>query len=356
MKSVPMRPRVTLPFLAAALALAFGVAPAQAHRLALEPLRPVALQSTAQVFAPNVRDAVIGTPASPAAARTVKARTASARFSTRDGISIPVDVSSAYKASASVEQGYVTFLGSLMHGPELRTLRVLHRLAQADPRQRSAGAARSPATRATTRRCTCRARAATATLRFQFLIAHEYGHHIELSRSNAPWDAYDTGPKNWFTYEQVCTRTRDRRVATNYWNDPSEGFAESYADSQYAGVPFPYSALMLPDQGAYRRSARTCSSPGPGPQRPLSGHAGPVGRRRRRASRSVTPLDGSVNFTLTPPTRPTTASRWCREARRSPAAHAVRPRIHALCGVRTLTVQVTRVTGSGQFRLTASLP
>ena len=39
-------------------------------------------------------------------------------------ISIPVDVSSAYKASASVEQGYVTFLGSLIHGAELRTLRV----------------------------------------------------------------------------------------------------------------------------------------------------------------------------------------------------------------------------------------
>ena len=35
-----MRPRVTLPFLAAACALAFGVAPAQAHRLALEPSAP----------------------------------------------------------------------------------------------------------------------------------------------------------------------------------------------------------------------------------------------------------------------------------------------------------------------------
>lgn len=355
MKSVPMRPRVTLPFLAAACALAFGVAPAQAHRLGLEPLRPAAVQSTAQVFAPNVRDAVIGAPASPAAARTIRARAASARFSTRDGISIPVDVSSAYRVSASVEQGYVTFLGSLTHGPELRTLRVFI----ATPKQIQGSLCGSGALACydgNNQTMYVPGTSGNSNPPLQFLIAHEYGHHIELSRSNAPWDAYDTGPKNWFTYEQVCTRTRDRRVATNYWNDPSEAFAESYADSQYLGVPFPYSALMLPDQGAYLAIRQDVLQPWTGPHAvSLSGTLG--GRAPSTQSFQVfTPLDGSVSFTLTPPAKADYRLQVLSGNKTLARGARGTTSIRTLCGVRTLTLQVTRVSGSGQFSLTANLP
>src|SRR5919197_1102285 len=138
----------------------------------------------------------------------------------------------------------------------------------------------------------------------QFLIAHEYGHHIEMNRSNAPWVAFDTGVKNWFTYEQVCTRMRDRKLGTNYWNDPSEGFAESYADSQYPGVAFPFSSLMLPNQGAYNAIRQDV----------LAG-----GQTIAKGARGTTT-------------------------------------IKTLCGVRSLTLQVTRTSGSGPFSLIANLP
>jgi hypothetical protein len=191
----------------------------------------------------------------------------------------------------------------------------------------------------------------------QFLIAHEYGHHIEINRSNAPWSAFDTGAKNWFTYEQVCTRTRDRKLGTDYWNDPSEGFAESYADSQYPGVAFPFSKLMLPDQGAYNAIRLDVLQPWTAPHTvPFTGTLA----AKRGAAQSFqvsTPLDGTASFTLSPPAKADYRLQVVAGGQTLAKGARGTTTIKTLCGVRTLTLQVTRVSGgSGAFSLTANVP
>src|SRR5919204_2078988 len=115
-----MRSRVISTCLAAAAA-AFAAAPAQADQLTLQPLRPTTLSGP---FTSPVRDTVLRSPANVATASSVTAQASLARFTAPDGVSIPVQVSTAYKASNSVIQGYVNYLDSLMHGSELANIHV----------------------------------------------------------------------------------------------------------------------------------------------------------------------------------------------------------------------------------------
>jgi hypothetical protein len=346
-----MRSRVISTCLAAAAFVA-AVAPAHAAQETLQPLRPVTAASSSP-FTPPIRDAVLSAPLGPA---SVKARSAAAaRYSTRDGISIPVEISPSYKASASVIQSYVTYLGSLMHGDELRSLHVYI----APPRQIAStfcGAGALACYEGDNQTMYVPGAQQQSNPPLQFLIAHEYGHHIELSRSNAPWSAFDTGTKNWFTYEQVCTRMRDRKLGTNYWNDPSEGFAEAYGDSQYPGVSFPYSTLMLPDQGAYNAIRTDVLQPWTGPHVvPFTGSLTSA-RGAGQSFQLATPLDGTAGFTLSPPAK--ADYRLTVSAGRQVLAKGAKgtTTIRTLCGVRSLTLTVTRAAGSGPFSLIANVP
>ena len=41
----------------------------------------------------------------------------------------------------------------------------------------------------------------------EYVLAHEYGHHIAAWRSNAPWEAVDWGPKHWASAMRACARS-----------------------------------------------------------------------------------------------------------------------------------------------------
>jgi hypothetical protein len=347
-----MRSRVISTCLAAA-ALVVAAAPAHAAQETLQPLRPVTAANSAP-FNPPVRDAVLD---GPLTSDSVKARAAvtAPRFSTRDGISIPVQVSPAYKASATVIQSYVTYLGGLMHGDELRNLHMYI----APPKQITStfcGAGALACYEGDNQTMYVPGAAQQSNPPLQFLIAHEYGHHIELNRSNAPWSAFDTGAKSWFTYEQVCTRMAARKLGTGYWNDPSEGFAESYGDLQYPGVAFPYSTLMLPDQGAYNAIRQDVLQPWTGPRAvPFTGNLA-AKRGTSQSFQLPTPLDGTATFTLSPPSKADyrlTVTAGNQQLVKGAKGTAT---IKTLCGVRSLTLQVTRVAGSGPFSLIANVP
>jgi hypothetical protein len=347
-----MRSRVISTCFAAA-ALVAAAAPAQAAQETLQPLSPVTAANSAP-FTPPVRDVVLN---GPLGSGSVKARAAAAapRFSTKDGLAIPVQVSPAYKASATVIQSYVTYLGGLMHGDELRNLHVYI----APPKQITStfcGSGALACYEADNQTMYVPGAQQQSNPPLQFLIAHEYGHHIALNRWNAPWSAFDTGTKSWFTYEQVCARMAARKLGTNYWNDPSEGFAESYGDSQYPGVSFPYSTLMLPDQGAYNAIRQDVLQPWLGPHTvPFTGSLA----AKRGATQSFqlpTPLDGTATFTLSPPSK--ADYRLTVTAGKQTLAKGAQgtTTIKTLCGVRSLTLQVTRVAGSGPFSLIANVP
>ena len=104
------------------------------------------------------------------------------------------------------DQALVDFLGSLVHGPELGTLRV-HVGAPAEI-TKICGGGRVVACYAVGASRMYVPDQAVEGASLEYVLAHEYGHHIASWRSNAPWDAVDWGPKHWASAMRVCTYVR----------------------------------------------------------------------------------------------------------------------------------------------------
>jgi hypothetical protein len=89
-----------------------------------------------------------------------------------------------------------------------------------------------------------------------YVIAHEYGHHIARHRSNAPLPAIDYGPKRWSSYELVCTKAEKGKVAPGdegrgYAFNPGEAWAETYARLVFPLQAWILAPVLKPDQGSY---------------------------------------------------------------------------------------------------------
>jgi hypothetical protein len=220
--------------------------------LKLEPL-PAISKSAALFPAP---DRVRARPLHTAAAARARALASTAVLRTADGVSIAVEVSSAYTPNPAVEQSYVNLLGSLVHGPELANLSV-YIGTPAQIRDTFCGPGALACYVGREERMYVPGANQHSHPPVQFLMAHEYGHHIEMNRSDAPWHAFDQGPKNWASYERVCSLERRHRIGTTYFDDPSEAFAESYADMQYPGVDFIYTNLLARTRARSGRSEPT---------------------------------------------------------------------------------------------------
>jgi hypothetical protein len=334
--------RVALVAGVAAAFLLTAAAPASAHRLKLRPLPPAAAESV-RLFHPRVPDRTRIGVANARAARRAAAHAATASFRTTDGFAIPVAVSTAYTPDPNVEQSYVTFLGNLVHGSELGKLSV-YIATPAQIQQDFCGQGALACYVGDEERMYVPGVAEHSDPPVQFLIAHEYGHHIELNRLNPPWSAFDRGGKRWGSYENVCALERRHRVGADYYSDPSEAFAESYADMQFPGVDFIYTDVLTPDPGAFRAIRADVLSPWRGP------HAVTLRGSSDRTFRLQTPLDGTASFEVSAGYR----------LRVLAGGHALRVRAsgsgYSICGERSLGVQVTRTSGSGPFSITANLP
>ncbi len=353
------RARRALPAaVAAACLIAVPAASAHQHRLKLRPLSSTASAAeSVRLFHPKAPDRVRPTVVNARAARRLSAHASTTSFRTADGVSIPVAVSSAYTPDPGVEQGYVNFLGGLVHGSELGKISVY--IATPSQIENSfCGAGALACYVGDEERMYVPGVGEHSDPPVQFLIAHEYGHHIELNRSDAPWSAYDKGVKRWASYENVCALERRGRVGTNYYDDPSEAFAESYADMQFPGVDFIYTDLLAPDRGAFRAIRADVLNPWQGPRSvTLHGAFGEHGHPSH-TFKLHTPLDGSSSFELSVPEGASYRLRvlGASHSSRRHMLHAAANGSYTVCGARTLTVQVTRVAGSGPFTVTATLP
>src|SRR3954454_8241617 len=180
-------------------------------------------------------------------------------YPTGDGTtSIPVTLASSYTGDPAVAQTYATFLGTLPHGSELASLRVT--VVPSSEVASDCGGAPSDGILA------CYGaddqtmivpgdQAAGSDISVDYVITHEYGHHIAAHRSNAPLAALDFGPKKWSSYELVCSNAIDGKLApgdqgVNYLSNPGEAWAESYARLIYPAEAWRFTPVLAPSKGS----------------------------------------------------------------------------------------------------------
>lgn len=291
----------------------------------------------------------------------VRARAAGHEYLTADGLGVRVESSSAYAPDPSRDQALVDFLGSRLHGPELGRLRVY----VGTPSEISSicGFDDAVACYAADEARMYVPGEESHGIPSAYAITHEYGHHIENFRDNAPWSTLDWGPKYWASYVRVCAHVLDNDLfpgdqGDHYAGDPGEGFADAYAHYAYPQAPWQFDPLMRPNRGAFRAIVRDVRHPWTGPRkRVLRGRLGP-GRATRRF-RLRLHLDGDLALRLKGPRGSdfNIAVRWRHElvARTRRAGSRDTADIGWCRGSRTevATISVTRRSGSGRFRLLA---
>ena len=347
--------------LAAAALLAPASALAQRQRDALQegPL-PVGADLT------HMQDAVLGThqrgSASTARARArVRARAAGHGYRTPDGLTVDVEVSSAYVPDPASDQALVNFLASRLHGPELDRLHVY--VGAPSEIESICGSPDAVACYAADEERIYVPGEESHGIPAEYAITHEYGHHIESWRDNAPWSALDWGPKYWASYMRVCAGVLDHDLfpgdqGDHYADDPGEGFADAYAHYHYRHAPWQFSDLLRPRRGAFKAIVRDVRHPWTGPRsRSFRGRLGP-GRSTRRF-RIRLRLDGDISLRLEGPRQSNfnLIVRWRRElvARTRRAGSRDALQVGWCRGSRTevATVTVVRRKGAGRFRLAA---
>ena len=294
----------------AAVALAAGAGPSPAATL--EPIAPGA-HPTAATVAPAVgyRDRVITAPPR-ALTSAVTQRSATGLYRAPDGRVVEVTTSGSFAdtpETRAAAQSFVDFLGSRLHGAELSRLRVF--IGTNPEINALCGGGRGV--------LGCYASAASRMLipasdppgggafTREYVLTHEYGHHIARHRSNFPFPALNYGPKYWASHEYVCDNAYRGRLApgnqgARYLDDPGEGFADAYAHLHYPGVPWQFAGILFPNAGSFAAIRRDVLAPWVTQRRgALRGYAG----RFTRSRSYVVPvtLDGILQLRLIGPAR-----------------------------------------------------
>jgi hypothetical protein len=310
-----------------------------------------------------VPDAALGKvlPRSPWAGKA-RASIAERLYVTPSGAGVQVAVSPSYVAQPDIAQSYAEFLDSLPHGDEIRTLNVYI----APPREISdlcgddALACYTPD--GYRMFVPGEELDASTGLEARYVVAHEYGHHIAASRSNAPLDALAYGPKRWASYERVCSAAAEGFLAPGdqglrYQENPGEAWAETYAQLQYPGVRWYYAASLAPDEGAFGAALADVVEPWTAEQSQT--FTGRIRRARSKRFQVPVSLDGTVSVQLDGPSRAQFDLR-VSSGRKVLGRTRVRGsddslELRSFCrrsATERLDVTVVRRSGSGPFSLT----
>jgi len=278
---------------ATGVALLFASSPALAGEREAPVIGP--LPAGSQVGRAHLQDTVIERAAP--VMRAARASTRASRYATQDGLSVEVEVSSAYPSNPVSDQRLVDFLASRSHGYELGTLRVY--VGTPTEIARLCGGQDAVACYATDEDRMYVPGESAHGVPVEYALTHEYGHHLASWRSNNPWDALDWGAKYWASEMRVCAHVARGRLfpgnqGAHYLRDPGEGFADGYAHLHYPSAPWQYASILRPDRGAYAAIRRDVARPWTGPRsRTLRGRLG-QGRDSRTYIVPMT-LDGDVS-------------------------------------------------------------
>ncbi len=203
----------------------------------------------------------------------------------------------------------------------------------------------------------------------EFVLAHEYGHHVANNRVNTPFvPTISFGTRRWATYEGVCqgvaagTYSPGSEDGAAYYRNPGEAFAESFAFNRFPDAPVQWAWIdsLKPDSGAYAAITADTVHPWSGPVTSVFSRRFNRRGRGAFARRIATPLDGNFAIRLTGPRR-TNFNLLLRSGGKVMARSLGRgsnERITAtICGSRSATAVVRRVGRStGRVRLSISRP
>jgi hypothetical protein len=254
-----------------------------------------------------MRDVVLGEPS--AAAARISASASSQRYSINDGsgatIAVSVTQACAEICNVTDPQRVANVIGTMIHGDEVDLVSV-----QLDTEFQLAfdcgyGAEACYFTGENKIVIGGYEEADGDGATFDFVLAHEYGHHVAQHRDMpAPFDsAIEWGTERWASLEGVCQGERRGRFypgdeGTHYFEDPGEAFAEAFARYHFPDLPvtWRYSPALRPDETGFRAIREDTLSPWRGrTSYTLSGRV-PARGEGAAVETLRTPLDGLVSL------------------------------------------------------------
>jgi hypothetical protein len=307
-----------------------------------------------------------------------------ARYPVNDGAgrSVDVQLSPGCAATCTNPQVIANFLGTLPHGDEMNLLTVV--LVNPDLGEMTAYCGSSTALScyypsqnriiASGHDFTDPGDNATRN----YVLAHEYGHHVANHRNNAPFanPAIDWGPKNWAGFAGVCQGVRAGRyfpgaqTLPHYYDNPGEAFAESFARTVFPNDPVPWEWPHFPEPrpAAFPAIRRDALDPWNGPDADQRSGRFPKKQKRKRRTkvnrkvkRFDTPRDGDMKLTLNGPDRANLALKLFgsdgRLIAQSDGVGSQEQVSFQICGERHFTAIVRRHSRRrSRFSLNALLP
>ena len=276
------------------------------------------------------------------------------------GTNVQIQVSDSYPVDQALPQDWATYLGTLLHGPELARL-TLDLLPQ-DGVQAVCGtgalACYDPARESIYISPENQLDEPPA----KEVVIHEYGHHIANNSNDAPWSALDYGTKRWSSYENICAKAAAGSASpgdegSHYFQNSGEAFAESYRvlNLQKQGQTTIGWTIVdpsfYPNATALSLLEQDLSSPWTGPA--ASTLHGSFGTGVVRTFPVKTQLDGAFIAHLVAPTK----SRMRLALYSGSTLIARGGTVHdQICGQRTLTLKVERLSGRGAFTVQVTKP
>jgi hypothetical protein len=278
----------------------------------------------------------------------------------RYGTYVQIQVSDSYPVDQALPQDWATYLGTLVHGRELAHLTLnlvtlssvqslcgAQALACYDPQRQEIFASpedqlNSPPAKE--------------------IVTHEYGHHLANNSSDAPWQALDYGTKRWSSYENICAKAAAGTASpgdegSNYFQNSGEAFAESYRvlNLQKQGqtnISWEIVAQsFFPDATALALLEQDITTPWAGPT--ASTLHGSFGSGVVRTFKVQTQLDGAFSAHLISPTKAKMRLALYNGSTLVQSGTNIR---YEICGQRTLTLKVERLSGGGTFTVNVSKP